>query len=378
MGYLAGTRTIGDAGFDRWEAQKRTAVAFYEALGAFDQSANQEQLAELLASEFIDQRLDIQQTLGRTDFMRAAAQEARTFPQRQLVPVSMSSDGGWVVVLVKTVDAAPGRFGGIPLPASEQSRRELLHVQDGRIVGRVVMEESGSMLRSLEPVLLRVADAGTQTLKIERHDFDAHASERPIFRSDTLIAVDVGRFSMLVDGTEHALEAGESLPIPADRAVSISNVSDVPGRLFALFAAPIEQPAVDAGANQLIHAAPGVAVSIVGQTEHFVPGGPCLIALPGFAIMASGQRLPAHRTTGYELILPTSGTIEVGSLYQDVLLTDSERQWQEELPFASIELGSAVAAPPDSEITATVTSQESATFWVFTVESSSGCSSSSG
>jgi hypothetical protein len=375
-GYLAGTRVNGDAEFEQWEAQKRTAANFYGALSTLDQDSPKELLGNLLAPEFTDQRLDVQQTLGRADFLRVAVQEARTFPHRQLVPVSMSSDRGWVVVLVKTVDSVPGQFGGIPLPASERSRQELLHVQDGQISGRVVMEETGSMLRSFEPVSLWSAEAGTKTLKIGRHDFDAYASERPAFPVDTLVVVDIGRFSILMEEMERTLEAGEALLVPADRAVTITNETDAPGRLFALFAAPIEQPGVDTAANQTHDVAPGVVVSIVAQTQHFVPGAGCLMASPGFAVMAPGERLPLHQTTGYELILPTSGTVEVRSQNHDFLRTDSVRQWQDELPFAALEQGLAVAAPAGSWMSAVVTSQEPATFWVFTVETSGRCSSS--
>jgi hypothetical protein len=76
------------------------------------------------------------------------------------------------------------------------------------------------------------------------------------------------------------------------------------------------------------------------------------------------------------LILPTSGTIEVRSQNHDFLRTDSVRQWQDELSFAALGQGFAVAAPADSWMSTVATSQEPATFWVFTVETSGRCSSS--
>ena len=92
------------------QANERTVASFYEALGALDQTSGQERLAELLAPDFTEQRLDIQQTMSREAFLRAALQEARTFPDRKLVPTSIAGDRGWAVVMVQTVDAGPGKL----------------------------------------------------------------------------------------------------------------------------------------------------------------------------------------------------------------------------------------------------------------------------
>lgn len=376
VGYLMGTQAAGDTGSQRWEAQTRTASRFYEELGSLGQYPTDAPLADLLSPEFTDQRLAIQQTFDRTDFMRAAIQEARAFPQRQFVPVRMTSDRGWVLVLVNVIDVAPGQFGGVSWLPSERLQRELLSVQDDRIAGRIVLEGAGSVLRSLEPVSLWVGDGGTQTIKISRHDFDAYASEQPVLPVDTLLVAERGRFSVRIDGANFTLDAGESLLLPGDRAVSISNETNTSARLFALDSSPIDQPAIDADTNQTRQVAPGVAVATVGQSQHFLPDLPCLTVTAGFAVMAPGERLPTHRTTGFELLLPTTGTIEVRSQDRDFLRTDAARQWQDEAPFAAIEPGLAVAAPPGSLLSATVTSQEPAGYWMFAAEPSSGCSSS--
>ena len=164
--------------------------------------------------------------------------------------------------------------------------------------------------------------------------------------------------------------------IRAGGDVKISNVSHAPARVFALFAASIEQqPSADADSNQPRIVAPGVVVSVAGQTRHFLLSGPCLNVAYGFAIMGPGERLPSRPVSGYELIIPTSGTIEVRSQNGDMLRTDPARQWQDELPFATIGPGVGVAVPPDSLPTYTVSDQEPASFWVFTVEASSDCSS---
>ncbi|MEZ4530011.1 MAG: hypothetical protein R2855_03185 [Thermomicrobiales bacterium] len=374
-GYLAGMQSSDDTG-PRWEAQQRTAERFYEALDALGQDPSDDRLGTLLAPEFTDQRLDIERTLTRADFMRAAVEEARTFPHRQFTPIRMTSDRGWVLAVVQVVDAEPGEFGAIPLPPVERLQRELLYLRDEWIVGRIVLEDAGTTLRSLEPVVLRGASAGMQTIKLSRHDFDAYASEQTAFTTDTLVVGDRGRFSVRYDGEERTLEAGESMLIAADRAVSISNETDAPGRILTLSTAPIEQPTVDSTANQPRQLAPGVVVSVAGQSQHFVSGADCLDVSIGFAVMAPGQRLPEHQTAGYELILPTSGAIDVRSQKRDLLQTDAVRQWQDERSFAAIEPGFAVAAPPDSTLSTTVTSQEPAEFWIFTVVSSGGCSSS--
>src|SRR5215218_6259302 len=149
-GYMAGARGDDPAlASEQEQADERVVAAFYDVLGSLTQPGAEERLAKSLSPDFIEQRLDIQQTLEREAFVRAVIQEARTFPERRLVPTRVGSDRGWVVVMVQTVDAAPGRFGSIPMPESTVFQKELLHAQDGKVTGRVVLEGTGSLLRSL-------------------------------------------------------------------------------------------------------------------------------------------------------------------------------------------------------------------------------------
>ena len=106
--------------------------------------------------------------------------------------------------------------------------------------------------------------------------------------------------------------------------------------------------------------APGVMVTIVAQSEYFVSGDSCLRVDAGHAVLAPGANLPVHRTGGYELVVPISGELQASNRNRDFLRTDSDRQWQDELPFATLDSSVAVVAPPDSWTTYMASAQEPA------------------
>ncbi len=374
VGYLAGGRPLSHGtAVGRDLADERTAAAFYAALGGLEEPSAQERLAALLAPDFTEQRIDIQQTLGREAFLRAVAQEARTFPDRSLVPIHIGSDSGWVVATVQTVDAAPGTFGSIPLPASALVRTELLQVEDGKIAGRVVQEGTGSLLRSLAPVKLHAERIGSLTIKIEQREYAAHTEEQLMLPVDTLIVAELGQLIIGSPGARTTLDEGESFLGSAGHELTIANESDAPARILTLFTALIETPSVAADANQPQESAPGITVTMAGQSHYFVPDLSCFAVTAGHAALATGMKLPSHRTVGYELVVPISGELEARNQQGDFLRTDAGHQWQDELPFATIAPGISVAAPPDSWTTYTASGEAPARFWMFTVESAPSC-----
>jgi hypothetical protein len=374
VGYLAGGRPLSHgAAVGQDLADERTAAAFYQALEGLEEPAAQERLAALLAPDFTDQRIDIQQTLGREAFLQAVAQEARTFPERALVPIRIGSDSGWVVATVQTVDATPGSFGSISLPPSAIVRTELLHVEHGRMTSRVVLKGSGSLLRSLAPVKLHAERLGSLTIKISQRDYAAHSEEYLVLPVDALIVVDLGQLIIGSSGARTTVDEGTSFLGSAGQELTIANESDAPARILTLFTSLIETPSVAADANQPQESAPGITVTMVGQSRYFVPDHSCFAVIAGHAAMAAGMKLPSHRTVGYEMVVPTSGELEASNQNTAFLRTDSEQQWQDELPFVRLTSGSSATAPPESWTTYSVSGNAPARFWIFTVESAPRC-----
>ena len=90
----------------------------------------------MLAPDFTERRLELQQTLDRETFLRTVAQEWETTPGRQLDPIALESDGEWVMAVLQTSESSPATFAAIDLPASSRIRREMLRIVDGQIAER--------------------------------------------------------------------------------------------------------------------------------------------------------------------------------------------------------------------------------------------------
>jgi hypothetical protein len=366
VGYLAGRQTVfSDRSTPVRTDVERAATAFYARLGALGDDGGMDDLAAMLAPDFTERQLELQQTLDREAFLKTVAQEWATTPGRQIVPVTLESDGDWVMAVLQPAESGPGTFAAIDLPASSGIRREMLRVADGQIAERIVLEGQEMELRSLPSVRVSFQSAGMQRLEIVRRHYTPHALEQLTPDGPGSIVVESGAITVGTPGIR--LEAGEQLTLQEAGALDIENDSTTPASVLVLTIVPIDTPrSIPALSNQG-DAGPGVTAQRIGQTMAFLPESFCFTIEGGLASLASGSRLPRHRTAGYEFLLPLAGQLDASSETDPFLRTDSARTWQDETSLATVSDGIALAASPGSWTTYSAASDDPTRAWLFAV-----------
>lgn len=366
MGYVAGSRTIAR---HRVAAHRpgieRSANAFYELLDALGNDGSEGDLAAMLAPDFTERRLELQQTLDREAFLHAVTQEWTTTPKRQLVPIALESDGEWVMAVLQMTESSPPTFAAIALPKSSRILREMLRVVDGKIAERIVLEGQEIALRSLPSAHMSFGSAGKQTLEIVRRRYGPNALERIVLDGPGSIVVESGALTIGTPGT--TLKAGDELIVRAADALVIANGSNTSASLLVLMIVPIDAPRSIPKLSDQNEVGPGVTAQRIGQTRAFLPESFCFTIEGGLVSLAPVNRLPRHRTGGYEFLIPLAGLLDASSEKGPFLRTDSTRPWQDETSFATVGDGVALAAPPGSWTTYSVTGDEPARAWVFAV-----------
>ena len=366
VGYVAGYRSIErHQPASRLPDVERSASAFYEQLGALGDDGRVDDLAAMLKSDFRERRLELQQTLDRQSFLRTVEQEWATAPGRQLIPISLASDGEWVMAVLQPDESSPGSFVAIALPESSRIRREMLRVVDGQIAERIVLEGQEIGLRSLPSVRVSFEGVGPQTLEVVRRRYDPHALERIVLDGPGSIVVESG--AVTIDGPRITLEVGEHLAVQATDALAIENDSTTPASVLVLTIVPIETPRSIPALSDRDDVGPGVSAQRIAQTHAFLPVASCFSIESGVASLAPGNRLPRHRTEGYEFVIPLAGQINARSETNLFLRTDRTRTWQDATSFATVSDGIALAASPGSWTTYEVDGEDPARAWVFAV-----------
>lgn len=366
VGYLAGSRTgFSDRSTPVRPDAERSATAFYARLGTLGDDGGMDDLAAMLAPDFSERRLELQQTLDRASFLRTVEQEWATTPGRQLVPVALESDGDWVMAVLQPAESSPGTFAAIDLPASSRVRREMLRVIDGQIAERIVLEGQEIELRSLPAAHVSFDSAGKQTLEVVRRQYDPHALERIALDGPGSIVVESGTVTIGTPGT--TLEAGDELAVGAADALAIENDSNSPASVLVLSIVPIDTPRSIPALSDQDDSGPGVTVERIAQTRAFLPVASCFSIESGVASLAPDNRLPRHRTEGYEFLIPFAGRLDARSENEPFLRTDSDRTWQDATFFATVGDGTALAASPESWTTYSVTGDDPVRAWVIAV-----------
>lgn len=366
VGYVAGNRAI-----DRHQPApslpdvERSASAFYEQLSALGDDGGTDALAAMLSPDFTERRLELHQTLDRASFLRTVAQEWATTPGRQIVPVTLESDGDWVMAVLQPAGSSAGTFAAIDLPASSRIRREMLRVADGQIAERIVLEGQEMELRSLPAVRVSFQSAGMQTLEIVRRHYTPHALEQFALDGPGAIVVESG--AVAVGTPAIRLEAGDHLPLQKTGALAIENDSTTPASVLVLTIVPIDTPRSIPAISDHKDAGPGVTAQRIDQTPAFLPEATCFSIEGGMAALAQGSRLPRHRTAGYEFFIPLDGRVDARGEDEPFLRTDRDRIWQDETSFATVGEGIALAASPGTWTTYAVDGEDPARAWVFAV-----------
>lgn len=370
IGYVVGTQSIQGGGPTPDRAGvEHAAYAFYATLGQLGNTDAENRLDAMLAPEFTEQRLDLPQTLDREQFMRAAVQEQRTFPGRRLMPVRIGVDDVWAMVVLQTVDVAPGRFAAIEIPASSLYRREMLEVIDGRIATRIVLEGPGSSFRSLPSARIPFDGVGMQTIEVVRKVYAPHAVDRTEVIGPVVLVAESGTFEIGQSGAiGESFDAGAARTIAAPGGLELENLSDAAASLLVLAIVSVETPTSLPVQGESQDTGPGVTAQRIAQSRPFLPGASCTDVALGTAIVAPGVRLPAHVTGGHEIVVPVAGSLDASSERQRFLRTDAAHHWQDATRLATLEQGIAVAAPPGTRTAYLATGEQPASFWVFAVE----------
>jgi hypothetical protein len=366
VGYLAGSQTVfpGRSSPVRPDVE-RSASAFYARLGTLGDDGAVDDLIAMLAPDFTERQVEVQQTLDRESFLRAVEQEWATAPGRQLAPISLTSDGEWVMAVLQPAESSPGTFAAIALPASSRIRREMLHVVDGQIAERIVLEGQEIGLRSLPSAHVSFESAGMQTLEVVRRRYDPHALERLVLDGSGSIVVESGAVEIGRPGI--TLEAGDQLAVQATDALAIENDSGTPASLLVLMIVPIDTPRSIPALSDQDDGGPGVTAQRIAQTHAFLPVASCFSIEGGVATLAPGNGLPRHRTEGYEFLIPLAGRLDARGENEPFLRTDSMRTWQDETSLATVSDGIALAASPGSWTTYSAAGDDPTRAWLFAV-----------
>ena len=303
VGYLAGSQTVfSDRSTPVRSDVERSASAFYERLGALGDDGGTDDLAAMLAPDFSERRLELQQTLDRQTFLRTVAQEWATTPGRQLVPISLASDGEWVMAVLQPAESSPGTFVAIALPESSRVRREMLRVVDGQVAERIVLEGQEIGLRSLPPAHVSFESAGMQTLEIVRRRYAPNALERIVLDGPGSIVVESGTVTIGTPGV--TLEAGDELTVRTTGALAIENNSSTPASVLVLTIVPIDIPAQysrDLGSGRRRAGSHGSA----NRADDGVFAGVVLFRhRERTRLLVAGTRLPRHRTERVRISRP--------------------------------------------------------------------------